>query len=129
MRTHILAAISFAVLLSGTAEAGEAHWFGEGRQAEADGATSTWPMALDISSDGSGRVAYPSFACSGTLEKLDSIDGVARYRETISKGADVCVSGGTVMLQPRGDLLVWTWTGENTDTPDMVAAAMLRRAP
>ena len=113
-------------------------WEGDGRQwddgdrdREPDG---TWPVRIDVGTAVTGEltatIEYPSFPCSGRLEYLgpsmepDARPGDAVFREVITRGADVCYSGGTVLLRAERGFLLYAWA---TDEAPAVASARLTR--
>ena len=44
------------------------------------------------------RVDYPSLNCGGTWEILEEYDNNLIFKETITYGLNICVTGGKVML-------------------------------
>jgi len=114
-------------------------WEGEGRQwnggdraMEPDG---RWPMRIEVIRTRSGEPAalidYPSFPCSGRLEYLgesteaDARPGDAVFREVITRGEEVCYSGGTVLLRFDRGVLLYAWA---TDEAPTVASGRLAPA-
>jgi len=79
-------------------------------------------MVMNLNSDATGDVSYEGFECSARLEGIAGGPQL-RYRETITAGRDVC-SDGTVHLDLRGAVLLWTWY---TPSGEVQAAATLRR--
>ncbi|MEM1053892.1 MAG: hypothetical protein AAGI52_00075 [Bacteroidota bacterium] len=113
-------------------------WEGEGRQwndgdrdREPDG---TWPVRLDVgraaNGDPAALVDYPSFPCSGRLEYLgpsteaDARPGDVVFREVITEGADICYTGGTVLLRADRGFLLFAWA--TTQEPTVAAARLTR---
>lgn len=113
-------------------------WVGEGAQWDDGDRThapdSQWPIRVRVLETASGELAatveYPSFPCSGTLQyvgpstEVDARPGDAIFRERITLGDDVCVTGGTVLLRYEGDRLIYAWA---IDGSPAVAAGRLER--
>lgn len=116
-------------------------WAGEGRQWN-DGdrtrppderwtvrvAVSDVPGATGVTS--TATIEYPELGCGGTLEFVgpntaaDAQAGDRIYRETITTGTDRCVTGGTVLLRPSRNSLLYAWAMDGRAT---VASARLER--
>lgn len=102
-------------------------WEGTGVQSPAGVDAETWPMKLVLDASGDGAVSYPTLGCGGPLTRIGRRGETIRFNEVITYGMDKCVKGGTVTLVPAGGKLFWYWTGENSEDPEMTAAAVLTR--
>jgi len=123
MKKRILLALAFGVLLAAFAGSASAQqpvgtWRGVGLQVQS-GVQATWSLDVTIKAGGAATIEYPSLKCGGTLALLPS----GQYRETITHGD--CVTGGTVGFVQTGGKLIYYWTGEKTQAPDMNASAVL----
>ena len=113
-------------------------WEGEGRQWD-DGDRSgapddTWSLRIVVVEGANGEpfgtVSYPSIPCSGRLEYVgpsdepDARPGDVIFREVITEGDDVCVSGGTVLLRAEREFLLYAWA---VGSMSAVASARLTR--
>ncbi len=112
-------------------------WAGEGRQWN-DGDRSRepderWLVRVTLVDDGitpTATIEYPELGCSGTLAYVgantaaDAQPGDRIFREDITGGADQCVTGGTVLLRPSRNALIYAWAMDGRPT---VAAARLER--
>ena len=112
-------------------------WSGEGRQWN-DGDRSRepderWLVRVSVADDGvtpTGSIEYPDLGCSGTLAYVgpnsaaDAQTGDRIFREEITVGGDRCVTGGTVLLRPSRNSLLYAWAMDGRPT---VAAARLER--
>jgi hypothetical protein len=79
-------------------------------------------MVMNLNGDATGDVFYEGYQCASRLEAIPGGPQL-RYRETITAGRENC-SDGTVHLDLRGAVLLWTWY---TPSGDVQAAATLRR--
>jgi hypothetical protein len=127
MRPFIIA-IAFMFALWGAPASAQQEMFGQwrgvGLQNNPD---ETWPIELTLESDGSGTISYPSLSCGGELSRERTRGGVTFYREHITRGVGRCVDGGLAGVYPHGGRLMWFWTAEDTEFPDMTASAVLER--
>ncbi len=98
-------------------------WSGLGLQNEP---TQTWDVVVTFRPDGSALIDYPSLQCGGELRSEGRRGGVSFFREHITYGPH-CVNGGTVGVFPQAGKLMWFWTAENTNYPEMSASAVLSR--
>ena len=111
-------------------------WVGEGKQWN-DGDRSgdpddEWTVRIGLGASGAsgGTIEYPDLACGGTLEYVGpNTDAGAQagdmiFREKLTYGTDNCADGGTVLLRPSGDALIYAWA---IDGYAAVAAARLKR--
>lgn len=92
--------ILWAAVASGQARGGwlRGGWEGKGYQADSD---STWAMVLSFGR-GAYAVEYPSLECAGRWRLLRVSRTRAVFRETITKGAERCAQGGTVVVERLG---------------------------
>ncbi len=101
-------------------------WFGT--VLEVSGRAEPHAHGMTMTLDGAGgRIDYVNPDCAATLTRLATVGDVVEYRETIVRGADFCVDGGTVGVRLKGDLLLWYRTGENTADPHVAASPVLAR--
>jgi len=102
-------------------------WEGVGVQHPAGATAETWPIRLVLNAEGDGAVSYPSLNCGGPMTRIGRDGDAIRFNEVITYGAETCIKGGTVTLIRKGDRLFWYWTGENSNDPEVSAAAVLVR--
>lgn len=80
-------------------------WAGDGVQTDGQ----RWSIEIALGPD-LARVSYPSIPCAGQLKVLFSSGSMVTLRETITTGADLCISGGTVVLRVEaGGSLLFDW--------------------
>jgi hypothetical protein len=81
-------------------------WAGDGVQSDGP----EWSVEITLEPDGA-RISYPSIPCSGTLDILTTAGSQITLQETITKGAFLCITGGTVVLRVEaGGSLLFDWT-------------------
>jgi CubicO group peptidase (beta-lactamase class C family) len=86
-------------------------WAGAGLQVDWLGNPLAVPrIALEFNADGAATISYPSLGCAGTLTRLNYSGDSIVYRETLTTGADKCLSGGVVTLRASGDRWIYGWT-------------------
>ncbi len=99
-------------------------WEGTGYQIDSE---NTWAMRFE-EQDGAYLISYPSFPCSGEWKPVRIRSTTARFRETITSGADVCQETGEVTLlrlNQRQILFLYAYA----EPGDFVASAILTKAP
>jgi hypothetical protein len=80
-------------------------WAGDGVQDDGP----EWSLEITLEKGGA-RISYPSIPCSGRLDLVSSDGGSATLRETITEGAFLCITGGTVVLRGEaGGSLLFDW--------------------
>lgn len=100
-------------LLPLAAQAETPAWWREGAVWAGDGVQNDgqeWSLEITLGAD-SATISYPSIPCSGTLEILSTNAATITLRETITKGAFFCITGGTVALRGEaGGSLLFDWS-------------------
>lgn len=100
-------------LVPGPALAELPGWWRESAVWAGDGIQDNGPeWSLEITLEKAGAlISYPSIPCSGRLDILDSNSASITFRETITEGTLVCITGGTVVLRGEaGGSLLFDWS-------------------
>lgn len=142
---RLLSLVALGTLLAGcggsrevTAPGMSGVWAGEGRQWNSGDRTAEpddrWLVRVTVAEDAMGTpsasIDYPELGCGGRLAyvgpntALDAQPGDRVFREEITYGTDRCADGGTVMLRPSRNSLIFAWAMDGRPT---VAAARLVR--
>lgn len=87
-------------------------WRGSGHQSPAGPGGADYPIVMTIG-PGGGSIDYPSLGCGGTLSLVSASATSAQYRESITRGADKCITGGLVTVNLFRGRLSWTWAGSH----------------
>lgn len=87
-------------------------WRGAGHQSPAGPGGADYPIVMTIGPNGAS-IDYPSLGCGGTLSQVSASGTSAQYRETITRGADKCITGGLVTVNLFRGRLSWTWAGSH----------------
>jgi len=70
-------------------------WEGTGYQIDNN---ELWTMLLTVKGN-RYRIEYPSLKCGGRWRPIRITRSIARFRETLTSGADVCANNGKVVIQ------------------------------
>ena len=80
-------------------------WAGEGKQDDGQ----TWSVAITLGPE-AATVSYPSIPCAGRLDILFTSATTVTFREVITSGSDLCITGGTLVLRVEaGGSMLFDW--------------------
>jgi hypothetical protein len=83
-----------------------------------------YPVTMSMTSPGAGKTEYSTLKCGGTLLREGGTSSLT-YTETITHGADFCISEGKITLgMVAANELQWEWSHPTGGT----ASARLKRA-
>jgi hypothetical protein len=109
--------------LAGTAAAGAqtlaGSWRGTVSQLPTSSvaATSSYLTVMTLDGSGSGTIDYPSLGCGGALVYIGTAGAGFAYRERLrygfQEGRRRCIDNGTVVVEPQGNALLWSWSAMN----------------
>jgi hypothetical protein len=97
-------------------------WEGTGYQIDNN---ELWTMLLTVKGN-RYRIEYLSLKCGGRWRPIRITRHTARFRETLSSGADVCADKGKVVVQRLSRRqIVFLYT--NQDDADVTSSSVLNR--
>lgn len=107
MRRLIIAAILLAAPAAAQPGPISGDWLGTGLQVDPGGIQSTWTIELSISA-GKSVISYPSLACRGELQWINSTPSQITFHEKITEGD--CIDGGIISATLENGRIFWFWT-------------------
>lgn len=122
MRIIVTLAAAIALAAPASAQIQGGTWAGTGYQVGPDGPQSSWSIMLDIHTDMTSRIEYPSLDCKGVLHELKRGGDEIEFREEITEGD--CVTGGIVNVRFRDHRVFWFWSKPDVNAD---ASAVLYR--
>jgi quercetin dioxygenase-like cupin family protein len=105
-------------------------WTGIGVQRDPD---VEWPISVDVDGGAVGEIVgttdYPTYPCGGQLVLTEYTETYIRMIETLTYGADLCASGGTITLSVNANGgLDFVWEGIGGNGTWSTAAATLAKS-
>jgi hypothetical protein len=94
-----------------TAQSISGTWTGSGHETHTDGKSQDYPIVMVIAAGG-GSIDYPSLGCGGSVSQRSGDATSAQYIESITRGRDHCIDGGSITVNLVSGKLAWTWTGQ-----------------
>lgn len=85
-------------------------WSGTAQQSGPGDQRSQWHARMVLNGS-TGQMDYPSLGCGGPLTFVNKNGNIWFYRERITYGADKCIDGGMIAVEPSGDSIQWAWNG------------------
>jgi hypothetical protein len=113
---RFVSAVLFALICASQASAQSISgtWTGSGHETHTDGKSQDYAIVMVIGAGG-GSIDYPSLGCGGRVSQRSGDATSAQYIESITRGRDHCIDGGSITVNLVNGKLAWTWTGEGVN--------------